>query len=290
MISQERQETFGWLIALDTFVAGAGAGAFLISFILDLLGIYEPVAEIGTLLGPVLVLVGSFFLMIDVSRRTRIYRLLANPSSWMSRGVLILAVFIIFGLAYSLTSFGVPDFKVSALGRSIGIIGALLAFLVAVYPGFLFGVIKSVPFWNVSILPVLFFLSSLYTGIAVLLLTGPFLTSALGADGFHQLGAAGIGLIFMQLLVLGIYLEIARHSGVSAAESVRLLKTPLFIGGTILVGLLAPSGLLFYNLVLSDTLALSVLAGVSSVFLLVGGLLLRYSIIRAGVYPRLLIG
>ena len=96
MVTQERQITFGWLIAIDTFLGGVGGGIFLISFILGLLGMYEPITRIGVLLGPLLALIGTFFLLADVGSRTRVYRLLANPSSWMSRGTLILAIFSFF--------------------------------------------------------------------------------------------------------------------------------------------------------------------------------------------------
>ena len=289
-MSQERQTSFGWLVSAELFLSGTGGGVFLTSFILDLLDKYEPVARIGAILGPILVLLGASFLMAELGSKTRLYRLFfnLNLSSWMSRGTWILTVFIIFGLAYSLPAFKAFDWlpwsKAVALGWGIGIVAALFSVLVASYTGFLFGVVKGIPFWNTPILPLLFFLSGLYTGIAVILVIALFYKTTLGVVGFHQLGAVGIVLILMHLLALGSYLEIARHSGVSSAKSVHLLKTPLFIGGATIVGLLVPVCLLSYSLVVSDTLVLSILAGVSGVFLLTGGLFQRYCIIRAGVY------
>ena len=279
----ERQEIYGWFIATDTFLAGTGGGTFLISFILGLSNKYEPIARIGALSAPVLVLLGSFFLLADIGSRTRVYRLLANPLSWMSRGTLIMLAFIISSLAYSLPLFGPFEWSVSGVGRGIGIVATVLSVSVAIYPGFLFGIVKRVPFWGTAILPLLFVLSSLYCGIAILLLINLFFMTPLIAFVF-QLGAVGIVLIFMQLLVLGSHLEIARHASVSGAQSVRLLRTPLFIGGVVIVGLLVPLGLLFYSVFVSDILTASIYAGVASVFSLTGGLLLRHSIITAGVY------
>ncbi len=290
MATRERQTTFGWLVSADLFLAATGGGVFLISFILDLLGKYGPVARIGAILGPVLVLVGTLFLVAELGSKTRLHKLFFNfnPSSWLSRGTWLLTVFIIFGLAYSLPAFKafawLPWSNAVALGWGIGIVAALFSVLVVIYTGFLFGVVKGIPFWNTPILPVLFFLSGLYAGIAVILVVALFYETTLGVAGFHQLGAAGIGLILLHLLALGSYLEIARHSGASSAESVHLLKTPLFIGGASILGLLVPLGLLAYSLVVSDMLVLTILAGVSSVLLLTGGLFQRYSIIRAGVY------
>ncbi len=171
-----------------------------------------------------------------------------------------------------------------ALGLGIGIVAALFAVLVTMYSGLLLGVVKGIPFWNTPILPLLFLLSGLYTGIAVILVVALFYNTTLGVAGFYQLGVAGIVLILMHLLALGSYLEVARRSDISSVESVHLLKTPLFIGGVIIVGLVVPLGLLSFSLVVSNILVLSVLAGVSGILLLIGGLFQRYSIIRAGVF------
>jgi formate-dependent nitrite reductase membrane component NrfD len=285
---QERQTTFGWLVSADLFLSATGGGVFLISFILDLLNKYEPVARIGGILGPILVLIGASFLVAEIGSKAKLYKLFFNfnLSSWMSRGTWILTIFIIFGLAYSLTAFTafgwLPWSKATALGLGIGMVAALFAGLATSYTGFLFGVVKGIPFWNMPILPLLFFLSGLCTGIAIILAIASFYNT-IGVTGFHQLGAAGTVLILLQLLALGGYLEIARHSGVTSAESVHLLKTPLFIGGVVMVGLLVPFCLLAYSLAVRNMLILSILGGVSSVLLLIGGLFQRYCIVRAGV-------
>ena len=290
MVYQKRQTTFGWLVSTELFLAGAGGGAFLISFILDILGKYEPVARIGALLGPVLVLIGASLLVAELHLKTRAVKLFSNfnPSSWMAWGTWMLTIFIILGLAYSLPAFGafawLPWSKGVAAGLGIGIVAALFSVLVTIYSGLLLGVVKGIPFWNTPILPLLFLLSGLYTGIAVILVVALFYNTTLGVAGFYQLGVAGIALILIHLIALGSYIEVARRSGISSAESVHLLKTPMFIGGVIIVGLVVPLGLLSFSLVVSNILVLSVLAGVSGVLLLIGGLFQRYSIIRAGVF------
>jgi formate-dependent nitrite reductase membrane component NrfD len=209
-------------------------------------------------------------------------------ASWMVKGAWILVVFIILGLAYALPSFEafgwLPWNKTSDLGRGIGIAAALLSILVVIYPGFLLGVVKGIPSWHASILPPLFFFSALDTGIALLVLIALFFPITFGADGFHQLGVADIGFILMQLIALGAFLEIVRHLGVTATATIRLLKTPLFIGGVIILGLLLPLGLLLYSVLVTDALVLRIVAGITSALLLAGGLFLRYSILSAGVY------
>jgi len=291
MIYPQRQQTWGWLAAIYVFSAGLGGGVFLFSFILNMAGRYESVARIGAFSGPVLVWIGTLFLLCDLGSITRAYRLFASPSalmtSWMGRGAWILAGFIIFGLAYALPSFRLfawlPWTHTSTLGQGIGLIAALLSILVAVYPGFLLGVLNSIPFWNTPALPLLFFLSGLDTGIALLIVIALFFPASFGANGFHLLATGDMVLIFLLLITLGGYLEIVRQTGNTAAASIRLLKTPLFIGGVIMVGLLLPLGLLLYSLFITNLLPLRVLSGIISIFVLVGGLCLRYSIIRGGV-------
>lgn len=284
----ERQKTYGWLVAADIFLAGAGGGTFLIAFFLGIFNMNESITKIGALSGLVLVLIGTFFLLAELGCRTRFYKLFTKPSSlmssWISRGAWILISFIIFGLVYLLPSLWLSEWRTSGLGQAAGVVAALLSILVIIYPGFLFSVVRGIPFWNTSTLPLLFLLSSLCTGIAALLMVGIFSREALTTADFQHLGAAGIVLILMQLFVLGVYLSIAQHRGLSAAESVRLLKTPLFVGGAIIIGLLVPSGLLIYSVLSSDVPTLYILVGVSSVFLLIGALFLRSGIIRAGVY------
>ena len=288
----QRQTSWGWIVAAYIFSAGVGGGLFLSSFILDLLGRHESVASIGAALGPVLVLIGTLFLLADLGSVSRAYRLFTTPStimaSWMVKGAWILTAFIITGLAYSLPSFElfrwIPWTKASGLGQVIGIIAALLSIVVVVYPGFLLGVAKGIPIWNTSILPFLFLVSGLDTGIATVVVIALLSVRGLGADSLHQLGVADIALILTQIIVLGAFIEIVRHAGVAATSSIRLLKTWLFIGGAIVVGLVLPLIILLFSLLLTDAGAIRGLAWVASLFLLAGGLSLRYSIIKAGAF------
>lgn len=284
----ERQTTFGWLVAADLFLAGTGAGVFLSSFMLDVLNKYEPLARVGAILGPILVLLGTSLLMAELGTKTKFYRLFSNPSSWMTRGTWILTAFIIFSLAYSLPSFGLfawlPWNKATALGGFIGIVAAIFAVLAATYTGFLLGVLKRIPFWNTPVLPLLFLFSGLQTGMAILLLISPFFAATLGRElpgALRLFVIVEIALSLLQLLMLGAYLEVARHGNRSAAESVGLLKMPLFIAGVVVIGLLVPLGLLFYGAMATDLL--STLAVIAGILLLAGGVLLRYSIVRVGV-------
>src|SRR5271157_629818 len=206
----EKQKSWGWMIVLYIFLAGLGGGTFLFSFILLFTGKYERIARIGALIGPLVVLLASAMLLLDLGSPSRAYRLFTTPktlmTSWMTRGAWILTGFIIFGLVYALPAFSVfnwlPWTQASGLGHGIGIMAAILSVIVPIYPGLLLGVIKSIPLWNTSALPPMFFLSGLDTGIASLVLISMFLQSAIDIGGFHLLGAIDIVLIALLLVAL----------------------------------------------------------------------------------------
>jgi formate-dependent nitrite reductase membrane component NrfD len=287
----EGQKEWGWLIVFYVFFAGLGGGAFLFSFILIFLDTYTAMARIGALVGPLLVSIGSGMLLFDLGSATRAYRLFTTPatllSSWMIRGAWILTAFIIVGLAYALPSFALFDWlpwkQTSGFGLALGITAALLSIVVAVYPGLLLGVIKSIPLWNTPALPPLFFLSGMDTGLASLVLMSLAVPSAVGTEALHILGMVDAGLIVLLLVALGAYMEIVRQTGVTAAASIQLLATPLFIGGVIIAGLLLPLAIFIFGAFLSDGPSIRLLDGLASILILTGGLLLRLSVIRSGV-------
>jgi formate-dependent nitrite reductase membrane component NrfD len=291
MNQAEGQKSWGWMVIWYIFLAGLGGGTFVFSFVLNLLGKFQSVAQIGCLIGPVLVLAGTLMLLFDLGNPLRSYRLFTTSStlgsSWMIRGAWILLAFIVLGLLYALPSFDwfrwLPWDNTTATGMVLGWIAGLLAVFVTVYPGLLLGVIRSIPLWNTAALPPLFFLSGLDTGMAALVLLSLAFPAAIGADAFHLLGAIDIVLIILVLIVLGTYIEILRQSGLAAAQSVRLLNNPLFIGGVVIAGLVLPLCILVAGIFVQDVQALRVMDGIAGVLILFGGLLLRFNVVKSGV-------
>ena len=170
------------------------------------------------------------------------------------------------------------------IGTCHRICAAVLSVIVPIYPGLLLGVIKSIPLWNTSALPPLFFLSGLDTGIALLVVVSIFLPAAIDVAGFHLLGTIDIVLIILLLVALFGYIEIVRQSGITAAASIHLLKTPLFIGGVIIGGMILPLTLLIISVSIPDIQSIRILDGVSGVLILIGALLLRFSVVTFRSY------
>ena len=291
MNQAEKQKSWGWMIILYIFLAGLGGGTFLFSFILLFTGKYEDVAKIGALAAPLIVAFASLMLLFDLGSPTRAWRLFTTPktlmSSWMTRGAWILTAFIILGLAYALPAFSafswLPWSQASTLGKVIGFCAGVLSLIVPIYPGLLLGVIKSIPLWNTSALPPIFFLSGLDTGAALLVLLGIFLPAAIDIAGFHLLGIIDIVLIVLLIVALFAYIEIVRQTGKTAAASVQLLKTPFFIGGVVIGGMILPLALLIVSVTASDIDTIRILDAAAGILVLIGAVILRYSVVTSGL-------
>jgi len=81
------QSTWGWLIAWYLFLAGVGAGAYIVSVLADFLGFKSRLAsKIGVALGAPLVLVGTILLFLDLGQPMGFVYIFNNPSSMITIG------------------------------------------------------------------------------------------------------------------------------------------------------------------------------------------------------------
>ena len=115
--------------------------------------------------------------------------------------------------------------------------------------------------------------------MAVLLLAAPFFAASHGGV-FDALVKAEIVLIAVQLFVLLIFMEATKLGTTSAAESVRLLRKPIFGVWVVIIGLIVPLGLLGYYAIAGNIIGILFPAGL---LLLTGNFFLRYGILTAGV-------
>ncbi len=284
----EKQKAFGWAIAWAIFLGGSAGGIFLVSYILAVLfRVRGPLVQSGLLLGPLLAIVCGAFFMLDLSHKIKMPRLLGDlsrlSSSWITRGVLTLTIFILFGLAHTLPFLPWNALPINSI---FGIISVAAALMLVIYTGFLLGVVKSIPFWNNPLLPVLFVVSGLGSGTAILLLAGAASGSAPAAAVVTRvLAQAEIGLIVLQLIMLWAYLGVSTHRDLASAESVRLVRAPAAL--IMVYGLALPMALLISSLALGDTGAAAFMELAAGALELAGAFFLRSSILNAGVYLRL---
>ena len=174
---------WGLPVILYLFLAGLGAGAVTVSGSVMLrkggFGASRfAVARCGALVGPIPVMLGTFFIVFELGQPFRALNLfkLINLSP-MSIGTWLLAAFIVISLLYALTflppSAG-PGDGLARLRRGLAWICVPSGISVAIYTGILLGAMPSRPFWNSPILAGLFLLSALSSGVAIIILMGVF--------------------------------------------------------------------------------------------------------------------
>jgi len=269
-----RQGEWAWLVAVDLFLGGSGGGLFLLYMFFDL----SPSAALFSL---ALVILGAVVLLCELGHPLRAWRAIARPStSWISRGVIFVTVFIIAGflsIAPSFSAFsGLLWSSASLGGRTLAVIAGISAFMVILYPGFVLSASPSIPFWNSPLLPVLFFAQSLLAANGIAFLFSPLGLYDLSLPAVSYLTAL---LIITNLILVAIHLLTLQRSGLPGRESLRLLNHGVlgwtFGGGVILLGMVLPLviGLWIPSLVV-----------VAGAFILIGTLLYRYCILKAGVY------
>lgn len=286
------QKVWGWKLAAYLFLAGAGAGAYLVGFITNL--IYPElviVTKVGILLGAPLVITGILFLIMDLGRETRAFLAFSQPgSSWIARGTIIITVFVLLDLIYLATWIwpvtlleGVPS-----LHSALGCIVAIFAFLTLIYTGMVLGAAKPIAFWDPIVLPWLFLIS----GVSVGIMGVAFSLSVYGLSTdltFEQpltlLARYDTFIIIFEALIIGFYLwktYQVRAARVSVHMVTKGMLAKYFWGGVVVAGLVVPFAFAIYGAYMSTAIPILVLTVLSSIIGLVGGFMLRYTIVAGG--------
>jgi len=215
MIGEQVQTHWKAKVALYLFFEGGGAGCYLLALIADLSsGLLKPFAPAGYIVGLVSVMVGAFFLWLDLGKRWRIFWATRNLlTSWIARGVVLVTVFIIFGAGYVFCSTRLgwwPD-QQYILRTAWGSLNGLLALLVLIYPTLLLKSCRPFKLWDNPMLLVFSVVVSFLTGIAILLVVAFAIAVASGMNDIilrsvHFGIAVCLGILHGQIVAGGIYL------------------------------------------------------------------------------------
>ncbi len=283
------------LIAFYLFLGGLGAMAYCVSFFYWRRGVKDKMVAGGSLIGIIAVLIGTLALIFDLGHPERFYMVFfspqLNPASWIVIGSLLLMLFLVFAALFTAPFLKwfkwVPWTQNSPANKAFGWLAFVLGIGVAAYTGILIGVVFNIPFWNAPALPLIFMISALSTGLAVLIL----MLLAMGdielervthslakSDGFVMIG---------ELIAIGIFLLIRSYGPAGAIESVNTVLmghlAPYFVGGVLLMGLAIPIMLVFGYEVQREGRGSHYITMLSAIFVLIGGAFLRYVVLEAGI-------
>lgn len=274
---------FGWKVIAYLFLAGVGGGAAAVGGAFRLiLPEAEVITRTSVILGAPLVVVGCILLFFDLGRPQAAFRALSRPNqAWIARGTIILTAFIVFEViqfAGWIWPFGAL-MSDSSLFTFLNVVGGVFGVLTVLYTGFLFDTTRSIPFWSTPILPLLFLVSGVSTGIFAVMLV--LLLSGLPVDEeISLLSRIDLFLILFEGLILFFYLH-GMHEVTAARASVRrLVKDDLssaFWGGVVVLGLLIP---FLIEAFLADRVFATVMACLSG---LLGGFYVRYVVVNGAV-------
>jgi formate-dependent nitrite reductase membrane component NrfD len=288
------QRIWGWQITTYLFLAGIGAGAYIIGFIFNLAHPeFVILPKVAVILGAPLVIIGVLFLIADLGRKTLFPLAFSQPlSSWIARGTIIITVFIILDLVH----IGLWIWPSTLLENlpglllSLWVITAIFAVLTLIYTGLVLGAAKPIHFWNTSLLPILFLASGIFTGImgiASCLIAYTLFAEVAIEQLLMVMARYVIFITIVEAIIISFYLW-RTHQVIAARTSVRIVTrghlAVTFWNGVVVAGLLIPLAFAIYYIYLpiANPVSVLVLAIVVSIIGLIGGFILKYIVVAGG--------
>lgn len=287
-----------WWLIFYFFFGGIAAGSYFMAALIELIGTERDreLAKVSYYIAFPLVLLCTVLLILDLGRPERFWHMLLQSETfwpvfkyWSPMSVGSWALSIFGGLSF-LSFVGVlAEDGRFGLGRwsnlarrlhrgPIGIAFELLAagvgFFIASYTGALLTATNQ-PIWSDSPwIGALFLASAASTGIAVMILLRRRSAAHESIERLEQADSWAIGLELVMLVAFLVSLGALAGTLLASFYGVLLLVV------TVLIGLLLPLGLRFMPRLLGAHSA-----AIAAVLVLVGGFVLRYSILMAANLP-----
>jgi len=213
------QISFDLMIVNYFFLGGISAGSFFFSVIANYWKKeFKPLAKTAAILAPIALAVGMLFLLADLGQPLRAWRLFLtfNPRSTISWGTWFLNIFFVLSLIYAWFLTRGEDEK----AKKYAYLGLPLSFLVATYTAIILAQAPGKELWRhiVAILPWLFLVGALISGIALVMLVSA------GRQENALLAKVGRFVVCFVLLELGIIFTdviILLNGGTKAIESAK---------------------------------------------------------------------
>jgi formate-dependent nitrite reductase membrane component NrfD len=245
----------------------------------------------GYLVGGGALILSVLCLLFDLGRPDRLFALFLRPSfGYLALGTYALAILSACAIALCFL-WGALFMRMSRwVVRTIEVLGLVAALATMLYTGLLFQSIGTGTLLKTVLVPVVFMLSSLSTGIALLLLTAA-LTRAgrFFATTFRRLARVDVMLIVLEGIGLALLLALGLDEQPTRAAVAELISgnfALVFWVGVVGCGLIAPLGFEGVSL-RSDISGAPVRWGSAflpvALLLLVGGYCLRVALLGAGL-------
>jgi formate-dependent nitrite reductase membrane component NrfD len=281
MVKYQQQKDWidgrGNFIAFAFFLGGISGGLYMASAYFDnLLGMF-----IAFLLAACM----GLSYMMHLSHPMRFWRMLMKPkTSWIARGFIFIFLFLGFTLFQLILSQWAP--QATGAITTLKVLAGIFAFAQSIYTGFAVSYVSAIKVWNSAIVPILFVTCGITGGLAILL-------AVMMGQGSTQIASLEniirVMLIAFAIIVF-VYLWNTTYSSTAAKDSVlRLIGgslAPLFWVGVFLFGIVVPVTISVTSYFVGEASNGLLITAVASE--IIGGLALRFAILKAGVYTPLL--
>jgi len=282
-----QQEAFGIFIAVYFYLTGLSAGSFILSTLAYAFGMeqYKSLGRVGVILATVLLIIAPLFLLlhIDVPHRAWhlfVYLNFESPITW---GAFLLILYPINCIIYGYFMFKEKKKQT----RLFGLIGIPLAVSVHGYTGFILAFGKARALWNTALMPILFLVSAIVSGIALMILVcivkDRFFSKQKKIDLplLENLGKMLAWIIVFDLFLVGCDILVLLISHSEAQEVAHLLLSgkffPLFLIVENLLGKIVP----FTLLVVPRFRNLATII-IASLLVVIGIFFMRYVVVVGG--------
>jgi len=197
-----QQPLWGILIVLYPYITGLVAGAFIMASLFRVFNVkaLEPVYRLSMLTAFAFLLCAPLPLLFHLGHPERCFEVMMTPHltspmaifgfvyAWYLMAVLLLELWFDYrrdfvgwsestsgfkGILYRLFTVGVTDVSEPAvqldhkIGHILSVVGIPSAFLLHGYVGFIFGSVKANPWWGNALMPIIFIMSAMVSGIAL---------------------------------------------------------------------------------------------------------------------------
>ena len=289
-----------WQIPSYLFLGGLAAGILFFASFFTIMGKehkMEATVKKAPLLVPFILMLGLFFLFLDLKHKLYFWQLyttirLESPMGWGSWVLMIITpISILWSASYVKEAFPNWDWKFKILNtieawliKNRKIIAwpmAIYAIILGIYTGILLSAFNARPLWNTSILGPLFLVSGMSTAAAVIML--------MSKDHKER---KIMGRIDILLIIVELFFIIHLFMGFLAGSEVQINAANLFLGGkftapffafVVILGLIFPALLEVFELK-----GYKVPIVVPAVLILIGGLIFRFLMVEAGQITRYL--
>ena len=325
MYPNEMELQWGLLIVLYPFITGLVAGAFILASLERVFNVQavKPTYRLALLTALAFMLVAPLPLQLHLGHPERSFEMYLTPHTtsamamfgfiylWYLMAVLVVEVWLEYRrdivlawqqasgmkrLAYAVLALGSSNISDEALriddriGRLVTIVGIPSAFLLHGYVGFIFGSLKSNPWWSTPMMPVVFLFSAMVSGIALVMLMYMLTTwYRKVAMDMTCLDTVARYLLYAFLIDFSLEMIDLLHRIYEADESFKsldfMVHTRLFVSQIVLqiiVGTLVPIGLLAIAPLVHRVRSRRAVYLLAGVLTLIGIFAMRWNVVIGG--------